>query len=35
VTAAFAAFVGGRIASNLYLAPACVRAVRQSRTAAG
>jgi O-antigen/teichoic acid export membrane protein len=32
VTAAFAAFVGGRSASNLYLAPACVRVLRQSRT---
>jgi hypothetical protein len=31
VTAAFAAFVGGRLASNLYLAPASVRVLRTSR----
>ena len=35
VTAAFAAFVGGRTASNLYLAPVSVRVLRQSRTARG
>ncbi len=33
VTAAFAAFVGGRIGSNLYLAPACIRVLRDSRAA--
>jgi O-antigen/teichoic acid export membrane protein len=33
VTAAFAAFVGGRLASNLYLAPASIRALRRSRSA--
>ena len=31
VTAAFAAFVGGRCASNLYLAPASIRVLRASR----
>lgn len=31
VTAAFAAFVGGRLASNLYLAPASVAVLRASR----
>ena len=33
VTAAFAAFVGGRTASNLYLAPVCIRVLRVSRSA--
>jgi hypothetical protein len=33
VTAAFAAFVGGRCASNLYLAPASIRVLRASRSA--
>ena len=30
-TAAFAAFLGGRLASNLYLVPRCLRQLRESR----
>jgi len=34
VTAAFVAFVGGRSASNLYLAPVSIRTLRASRVSA-
>ncbi|MEJ2548716.1 MAG: hypothetical protein P8125_13045 [Gemmatimonadota bacterium] len=34
VTSAFAAFVGGRIASNLYLSPSTLRVLRNAGNAA-